>query len=675
MEQLSPGVVSNEISLQTTVERVGTGRAAAVGKFNWGPVNTILQIVSEPELVRRLGQPDDKTADSFFTAANFFSYGNDLRLVRVCDMNAARNSSPVFETVNIQIQSAGSGYMLNDIVTVTNGAFSTTGAVTKVNSTGGIESVFVPSNQIVNRAKEIRDYPDLNDGGWVVSNTSVNGGGATLSLRDIQTDSTIVFTNDEYARSELEKRDIVNDTFIDKCEYFNIPVIASKYPSHLGDDITVIVVDYKDYYKFSSDGTRIIGNNTINPKVFPTGLNYGNITPASLFQFGPENEHQFALIVVRSGTVVESKILSRKMGDRDIYNNSIFIDEYFENGGSQFIQGTATSWPDKFTGALRMGGGNAGNDSVTAGDWVAGWDLFADKETVDVNILAAGSCAGEGAALASTVQKAVVALAEERKDVLATISPPREYLVNKPAGDATAAIVAWRNGVTVQGDVLENNFNVSSSYMMIDGNYKYQYDKYNDKYRWVPLSGDIAGLCAATPQTWLSPAGYTRGQIRNIIKFAIDTRKPHRDSMYSVGINPCLGQAGKGYVLFGDKTGTTVPTPFDRVNVRRLFNMIKTAISRTADYKLFENNDAFTRSSFRIETSAYLDTIRTLGGMYDFRVICDESNNTPEIIDRNQFVATILIKPARSINFITISFVATSTGADLNEIVGSANLG
>ena len=244
-------------------------------------------------------------------------------------------------------------------------------------------------------------------------------------------------------------------------------------------------------------------------------------------------------------------------------------------------------------------------------------------------------------------------------------------LVNIPLTTAVSNIVSWR---TATNAYVDNNMNISSTYAFIDGNYKYQYDKYNDVNRWVPLAGDLAGLCVNTDNvsyTWMSPAGYNRGQLSNVIKLAIEPRQAHRDSMYENGINPVIGQSGSGFILFGDKMSVTVPTPFNRLNVRRLFIMLKNDIGDSSKYQLFELNDAFTRSSFRTTVSSYLDAIKALGGIYDYRVICDTTNNTATVIDADQFVATMYIKPARSINFITLNFIATSTGADFDELSGS----
>lgn len=676
MTLLSPGIETKEINLQTTIARSSTGRAALVGKYNWGAAFQITQTVSEVDMVDKFGRPDDQTADSFFSGINFLQYGNDLRVVRVLNELTARNSSPQYETLKYTITSAGVGYKPGSVVNVLQaGVIIATGAVTKVSASGGVVAVAIPTAAIIAKAKTLNDYPNL-DVAWqmqFVSGGPGSGQSATATIDSIQLDSNIYFPNDEFAKSALSMRDDLKATFIDVCEEQRIPVMAARYAGNYGDNLKVAIIAYKDYYNFDVHG-RITSVKTIDPVVYPSGLQYGNITPSSYLEYGPQNANQFAFIVFNNGVAVESRVLSTKVGDRDIYGTSIHVDEYFGNGYSAYVQATAESWPATYTGVLSFGGGNAGSSTVSSGDWIKGWDMFADREHTDINLLIAGACAGEGAKLASTVQKAVIAIADERRDCLVSVSPPREFVINQPVATAVRKIVDWRRGITTSGAAIDDNMNVGTTYATIDGNYKYQYDKYNDINRWIPLAADIAGLCARTDtvgQPWMSPAGFNRGQIANVIKLAIETRQPHRDEMYQNGINPVVGFAGQGYVLYGDKTASQAPTPFDRINVRRLFNLLKKSISESAKYKLFELNDAFTRSSFRSEVSSYLDTIRSLGGIYDFRVICDESNNSPTVIDRNEFVATILIKPARSINFISLNFVATSTGADFDELVGS----
>ena len=264
-------------------------------------------------------------------------------------------------------------------------------------------------------------------------------------------------------------------------------------------------------------------------------------------------------------------------------------------------------------------------------------------------------------------------------DCLAIIDTPVELIVNKQVGEATDNIIEWRTGRKIghNDQIVEHNMNINSTYSIIIGNAKYQYDKYNGVNRWVPLSGDIAGLCVRTDNVgypWMSPAGFKRGTLKNVIKLAIEAREAHRDRMYIEGINPVCGFAQSGFVLYGDKTATTIASPFDRINVRRLFNMLKRNIGKMSRAVLFETNDDFTRYSFRTESNGYLDQIKDRGGVYDFIVHCDESNNTPQVIDQNSFVASFWLQPARQINFIQLNFIATATGVDFQEIMGIAKI-
>ncbi|MCP4124975.1 MAG: hypothetical protein GY751_24805, partial [Bacteroidetes bacterium] len=198
-------------------------------------------------------------------------------------------------------------------------------------------------------------------------------------------------------------------------------------------------------------------------------------------------------------------------------------------------------------------------------------------------------------------------------------------------------------------------------------------DKYNDKYRWVPLNGDIAGLCARTDNNrdaWWSPAGYNRGQVKSVVKLAYNPQKAHRDALYQKQINPVVTFPGQGTILFGDKTQQTRPSAFDRLNVRRLFIVLEKAIATAAKFSLFEFNDEFTRAQFRNMVEPFLRDVQGRRGITDFKVVCDDTNNTGSVIDRNEFVGDIYIKPSRSINFIQLNFIAVSTGVDFSEVVG-----
>jgi len=250
-------------------------------------------------------------------------------------------------------------------------------------------------------------------------------------------------------------------------------------------------------------------------------------------------------------------------------------------------------------------------------------------------------------------------ICEVRKDCVVFGSPQKADSVNNK--DAADDIVEFRNVVR------------SSSYAMMDSGYKYQYDKYNDIYRWVPLNGDVAGLVVRTDDVrdpWFSPGGFNRGQIKNVVKLGYNPRKAFRDVLYKAGVNPVVTFPGQGTVLFGDKTLLAKPSAFDRINVRRLFIVLEKAIATAAKFTLFEFNDEFTRAQFVNLVEPFLRDVQGRRGIYDFRVVCDESNNTGEVIDRNEFIGDIYIKPARSINFIQLNFVAVRTGVEFSEVVG-----
>lgn len=654
----SPGVESKESSITSTVVTNSTGRAAIVGKFQWGPAFEITQITSPTDLVSIFGEPNNDTADYFINASNFLNVGNDLRVVRAVDTVNARNASAVAGNISWTITASGSNYAVGDQVTVSynSNVIETGGSVTSVDTDGKILSIFIPASAITKYATSIGQYPALGSS-WTASVISASSGvSAAISIGSILTDSLVILTDTTTA-----KEDMATTAFLTATAKYKMPPIAAIYPGELGDDLQVEIVSYDTYQK---------GVTQLN--VYPDGGTQTSTVKAN-FNYGPQTVNQYAIIVRRGGAVVETTILSTLAGDKDIYGNTIYIDDYFANGSSSYLYGLSQSWPTGFSGVINFNGGVASNSTITAGDFEQAWDLFSDRESLRVQLLIAGACAGEGAEFASTVQKYVSAIADQRADCVAFISPPRELLVNIPLTTAVSNLVAWKTATAPYAD---NNFSVSSTYTFIDGNYKYQYDKYNDVNRWVPLAGDMAALCVNADNVsypWMSPAGYNRGQVANVIKFAIEPRQTHRDSLYENGINPVINTTQAGFILFGDKMATSSPTPFDRINVRRLFIMLKNDIGDTANYALFENNTAFERSSFRTTVGSYLTGIETLGGIYDYRVVCDTSNNTAAVIDANQFIATMYVKPAKSINFITLNFVATATGISFDELVGTSS--
>lgn len=307
-----------------------------------------------------------------------------------------------------------------------------------------------------------------------------------------------------------------------------------------------------------------------------------------------------------------------------------------------------------------VGGRDSKNEeTISVGDLINAYNLFESNETVDISLILAGKARG-GSHGEQVANYLVDNIAEKRKDCIVLISPDRGDVINNTF-DIEAAVIQFRNAVR------------STSYAVMDSGYKYMYDKYNDIYRYIPLNGDIGGLCARTDDerdAWFSPAGFNRGQIRNIVKLAWNPKQAERDLLYKNGINSVVNFPGQGIILFGDKTLLSKPSAFDRINVRRLFIVLEKAIARASQSTLFEFNDEFTRSSFVNLVTPFLRGVQGRRGITDFAVICDETNNTGEVIDRNEFIGDIYIKPARAINFIQLNFVAVRTGVEFSEIIG-----
>lgn len=305
---------------------------------------------------------------------------------------------------------------------------------------------------------------------------------------------------------------------------------------------------------------------------------------------------------------------------------------------------------EEYTYSLDGGRSGALSDATR----INAYDLFNNADETDISLIMTG-------AANTTVVQAAIDLAAARKDCVAFVSPRFTDVVNRSGLEANN-VVTYRN-----------TLNRSSSYAVMDSAWKYQFDKYNNVFRWVPCNGDIAGLCVRTDferDPWFSPAGFNRGQLRNVVKLSYNPDQTDRDELYKNGINPLVTFRGEGTILYGDKTMLARPSAFDRINVRRLFIVLEKAIARAAKFSLFEFNDEFTRSQFVSLVTPFLRDVQGRRGIFDFRVVCDETNNTPEIIDRNEFVGDIYIKPARSINFIQLNFVAVRTGVAFEEIVG-----
>jgi phage tail sheath protein FI len=435
---------------------------------------------------------------------------------------------------------------------------------------------------------------------------------------------------------------------------------ASKYPGALGNSLTISMADSNTFSTWSSTYKASFGS------VAPGSSTYVTSNGGSNDEIHIVVTDALGKFSGTVGTVLETYAFVSKASDaKDDSGNSNYYKNVINNT-SKYIRWMShptigTNWGNAASNTsfvlmasnttVTMTGGADG--TITTANVVTAYDNFASAEAIDISLIVSGPAD-------QTVAEHLTTLASTRKDCLVFLSPEKADVVDN-AGSETTDIIAYRDLLT------------STSYAVMDSNWKYQYDKYNDVYRWIPCNGDTAGLCARTDQErdpWYSPGGLNRGVIKNVIKLAWQPNKASRDDLYNKGVNPVLSFAGEGTVLFGDKTMLSKPSSFDRINVRRLFIVLEKAIARAARYSMFEFNDQFTRAQFVNLVEPFLRDVQGRRGITDFRVVCDESNNTGQVIDKNEFVGDIYIKPARSINFIQLNFVAVRTGVSFNEVVG-----
>jgi phage tail sheath protein FI len=557
--QLSPGVLVTEQDLTSVVPAVATTAGGFAGAFAWGPVGVVTTIDSENTLVNTFGKPTGTTFQSFFTAANFLSYGNNLQVIRVVDQATARNAKSNAAATAVIIRN-------EDHYTA---SFSA---------------------------------GEANVGEWAAKYPGTLGNSLKVSIADANTFSTWTYSAN-----------------------FDAAPSTSTYVSALGgshDELHIAVID--------EDG----------------------------------------LFSGTAGTVVEKFAFASKASDgkradgtsayyKDVVNTQSEYIYWMDHTSN--VSATGTAWGNTANASLFANltsnvtlslGGGVSADSPSDGNITSALALFANDEAFDISLLPLG------AASATVVNYAISSVAEVRKDVIVFASPTLANVVNNAGSEATD-VVTFRESLT------------SSSYAVLDSGWKYQYDRYNDVYRYVPLNGDTAGLAVRTDfvaDPWFSPAGFNRGQVKNVVKLAYSPSKTDRDTLYKKGVNPVVTFPGNGTVLFGDKTLLAKPSAFDRINVRRLFIVLEKAIATAAKFQLFEFNDPFTRAQFRNLVEPFLRDVQGRRGITDFKVVCDESNNTAQVIDTNNFVADIFIKPARAINFIQLNFIATRTGISFEEV-------
>ena len=353
----------------------------------------------------------------------------------------------------------------------------------------------------------------------------------------------------------------------------------------------------------------------------------------------------------------------------DVINAGSNYIRWMDHNTSLLSAGSALSGLSSLSGTITavdsdsLSGGTDDN-APSAGELATAYDLLEDGETVDVNLLFAVPDANNSSSIANDL----ISIARSRKDCMAFVSPP--IADTQGSSSPAADVIAWCKGTDAGHDGI-----TSSSYAAVDSSALYVYDKYNDVFRYIGAAGHMAGLCANTDSVadaWFSPAGVNRGQLLGVTKLAFNPKQADRDALYKERINPLVSLPGQGTILFGDKTLLSKPSAFDRINVRRLFNTLEKAISTAAKAQLFEFNDEFTRAQFKNLVEPFLRDVKGRRGLTDFLVVCDSTNNTSQVVDSNQFVADIFVKPARSINFITLNFVATRTGVEFTEIAGTS---
>ncbi len=657
--QVSPGVLVREVDLTNVVPAVSTSIGAIAGAFEKGPVGEITAVSSEEELVRLFGKPNGSNFETFFTASNFLQYGNALRVVRAQSavLNAMSGGSGLLIKSDTHYQdnfSAGEA---------SSGEWGARTAGTHGNSLG-VSMCTSPEafEETLTAAGEVSGTPAA---GATTVNVSAGGGSAGAGGAKYNVGDIVFFQ--EADGQQYEVTAINNDALtIRQLDNPNGGGLKSALAD--GTDVRRRWAFYDLFDSAPGTSTYATSKNVSDDEMHI--VVYDKTGDISGFRKDTAGE--------RTNSVLETyAFLSQHpnaktpQGGTNYYPDVIFKQSSFvfwldhpsvlSNAGTARTSGQAYAHGDGTTGQIEFAlSGGTDDYTVTVGELDTAYNEFADAETVDVNLIMGGTspAGADGTQHATNL----IDLAEKRKDVVVFISPRRADVVNIANSTTQASNVkTFFDGLA------------SSSYAVFDSGYKYMFDKFNDVFRFVPLNGDIAGLCANTDQVadpFFSPGGFNRGQIRGAVKLAFNPNKAQRDILYPARINPVVTFPGQGTILFGDKTALSKPSAFDRINVRRLFILLEKAIATAAKFQLFEFNDEFTRAQFRNLVEPFLRDIQGRRGITDFSVVADGTNNTGEVIDRNEFVADIFIKPARSINFIQLNFVAVRTGVAFSEIGG-----
>ena len=670
--QVSPGIVVTERDLTTVVPNVATSIGAIAGGFQWGPVLERQTVTTENDLVRIFGEPKDENGtsnvvESFHVAANYLSYTNNLIVVRnvgtaalnACVGDVDAGTPSVVQNVD-DYDSDISAFTDQLFIGKYPGAKGNSLKVHAIDGYGWDKTG--NTGEVLALQKKFKAAFDRRPGtssdvaranGWDGKTTDYLEFTATANayaVGDVITQGSATGTvvagggaTDTYvAYTPLTGQFVVTTATTGGSPVKTIAptkVVKDEPYTRNHDEMHIMVIDEDGL--FTNEPGEVIERHAYvskakDAKKIDGGSNYvGNVlrTQSSYVWLGAVGQLTATGVTQDStGYVMAGSLKS----------------------GSRFMRLNSTTASQTMPGGSLAGG--VDDNDLSIGEMTEGYDLFKEPEVVDVTLVMAG--AGN-----TTVSRYIIDnITSVRKDCIALVSPSRASVVN-PASNS-AAVAALEVDNTALG---------SSSYAVMDGAWKYQYDRYNDVFTYVPMNGDMAGLCARTDFTndaWWSPAGYNRGTIKNIVKLSWEANKANRDVLYQIGVNPLITPRGAGVLLFGDKTMQVLPSAFDRINVRRLFIVLEKAIAIAAKALLFEFNDEFTRAQFVNIVSPFLRDVQGRRGITDFKVVCDSSNNTGQVIDTNNFVGDIYIKPARSINFIQLNFIAARTDVSFSEIGG-----
>lgn len=652
---VSPAVVTREIDLTNGVPNASSSTGAMVGNFRWGPVDQPILVSNEGTLVSVFGNPSDETSVDFHTASYFLKYSNSLQVVReVYEAGTEATATAAVDSdglvLTLTVSEGGEDYVAAPAVTITAADSGDTPTLTATISGGAVTALTVTPGAT---PFLYNSNPTITISGGQGSDI-VNAYGADTARTP--TSIPLVKNDDNWDVQESTLKAASHE-------------IIARYPGALGNSLKVEVCSDTGFaaWAFKGEFDAAPGLSPFASNVGATGTDEVHVAVID----------EDGVISGTKGKVLETFAFVSVATNAKTSNGSGNYILDVINRGSAFIHmanipGVVTPTQAvngvvhaTFTGAAKAISLTNGSDSRALGtaQYISGFDQFADKDTTLVDFLIA-----PGMALAAdqtTVVNDLVAKVQGtngRKDCVVIASPNRNSVVGVAKANINAAIIA----------------NVSftrSSYLVVDNNYLKVYDKFNDKYIYIPAASSTAGIMASTDlnaAAWYSPAGTRRGQYLGVTGLSYNASKTERDELYKAGINPVANIPGNGVLLFGDKTHLNRPSAFDRINVRRLFLLLERSIAAASQNILFEFNDEFTRAEFLNIVEPVLRDIKGRRGITDFSVICDETNNTGEIIDANQFVASMFIKPARSINFITLNFVAVRSGVSFEEVVGAA---